>query len=108
MSTEIKKHLVSIITSSIQSLEKDKATAEKINSRKAEYNVIMWSQDLDYSIDKTFTGSISNVIKKAESEFKENNKIEYVNPDVFNINIIVNDKRYQIPEKLWQQYRNKL
>jgi hypothetical protein len=105
MGDKIKDYLVHLINSNITSLKNDRESISKSTPDNATYKVSIWSQDLDYSLEKKFTGSISDVIKAAESEFKDNNKVERARADVFMINLCLNDRNYFIPETLWNKYR---
>jgi hypothetical protein len=56
-------------------------------------------------LNRDFTGTLSEVIKTAESEFKKQNKIKRVTADTYLVHIYLGDKERDVPEELVRKYR---
>jgi hypothetical protein len=102
----INYHLINEIYSSIDSLMNDRNVIMQTILNDAVFKVTIYSQNAEHMVEKYYTGPISKIIKKAELDFKQKNKLDECNPDVFSVNMEVNGKNHPIPNEFWEQYKS--
>ncbi len=82
---------------------------QKINTGKANYVICLdslWENEGEESTITNYNGSLEKAIRKAEEEFKNKNK-RIDTQARYAVYIKLGNLQYSVPEKFWEEYKEK-